>query len=620
MKRFLVGAFLLPSFLLTGSPTRAQEPAQNPVQAASVPAQELYRGWPDRDATGQFYGLSWGQMAFNRASLFGQPVLFVLTVNWSRECQRLATETLVDPDLLNVVNQGYVTVLVNADLRPDIRDRYQTGSWPAMAFLLPNGKPMLSQVNDTGKARPITTSVTKVEDLEFLLKEGGKYWKKWPDFLFAMAEEWFTREGPEPSVPGLLDTSASEQVARWMSSNADRQYGGFGAAPKFVVPFMDEFAAIREARSLPLLRRHSRLTLERVLESPLWDARDGGVHRIATAPEYGQIQYEKMLTGNVHLVRDLLSALRSEPSDLLKSGLEESVRFLHENLARDGGGFYFAQVADYRSADGGDYWRKKRRGDKPPVDALVLSGPNALAGAALLRAGLYLDDRAIFESGRAALELVLTAAYQPGRGVIHAIEPTNQTGLYLQTQADVAFAFVDAYESTGDHRFLDAARGIADFVWFNLHADDQPMFFDRLDAGFDYGLLANRRYPLRGNVRMARVFRRLALHGAGDDYHRRGREALEGFTGDLNGYGVHGIEAGLAVEEFLSDPLLIDVGAASDGLRRHAVLAPWAWTLVRTSAADEKGARVQFAGESRSVDEARALTEAIESMTTQPER
>jgi hypothetical protein len=127
----------------------------------AVPAQESYRGWPGADLSDRFYGLPWSRMAFNRAELFGQPVLLVLTVDWNRSAQRLATEVLTDTRVLRVLNQGYITVVVNADLEPDIRERYQTGAWPVLAFLLPDGNPILSPANESGEPKPITTSERK---------------------------------------------------------------------------------------------------------------------------------------------------------------------------------------------------------------------------------------------------------------------------------------------------------------------------------------------------------------------------------------------------------------------------------------------------------------------------
>ena len=85
--------------LIVSGPGRAQEQAVEEVPIylegidASLPAQEAFRDWPPDSLIHRYYGLPWSWAAFRRASLFGRPVMLVLTVDWSRASQRLLTET-----------------------------------------------------------------------------------------------------------------------------------------------------------------------------------------------------------------------------------------------------------------------------------------------------------------------------------------------------------------------------------------------------------------------------------------------------------------------------------------------------------------------------------------------
>jgi len=544
----------------------------------NVPAPETYRGWPTPEILEQFYGISWSQRAFRRAALFGQPVFFVLTVNWNRAGQELARTALQDAEVLHRLNQGYITVLVNADLRPDIRERYQTGGWPVLAFLLPDGNPMLSRVNERGVAKPITTSAVDRDSLLFLLREASVYWGRQRESLLTGGARWAAEEGPDPPEPGAVQAPASEVMARWLLGNADREQGGFGAGAKYLVPALDEYAGVREARGLPALRAHSRLTLEILVSSPLFDRREGGMHRLATAPDFGKIQYEKMLTGNGQLLRELVGSLRRAESTELRLALKKTAGFIVDKLGRDPSGFYLAQGADPDSDDGGGYWKRGGKGEPPPVDRLVLSGPNAIAGAAVLRAGLFLDDPQLIARGRSALDLVHEQAVLSGRGVGHAIEPVRDPRVYLTTLADVALAFLDGYETTGQPRDLLAAREIVDFARANLKDPKDTTYRDHLPSPSALGLLVNERRPLRSNVRLARAMLRLALHRQGEVYRDEAVATLANFTGDLSLYGVHGIEAALAVEEAIAEPLRIRIEGPVDApgasaLRRAAANA-----------------------------------------------
>jgi uncharacterized protein YyaL (SSP411 family) len=195
------------------------------------------------------------------------------------------------------------------------------------------------------------------------------------------------------------------------------------------------------------------------------------------------------------------------------------------------------------------------------------------------------------------------------------IEPRGYGGIFLTAQADVALGFLDSYESTGDRRLLEAARDIVDFVRSNLVDPLKPVFLDRLSGRAPVGLLANSRRPLKPNARMARAMRRLELHGLGDSYRAQSVALLEHFTGDLSLYGVHGVEAALAVEELTREPLRIRISGipkAARELRRVAVNSPWPWTVVLSGPAEGRVvAAVSWEDQTREVSDPRRLHETI---------
>ena len=521
-----------------------------------VPTQESYKDWPSRELLERLFGRSWGPRSFRRAALFDQPVLFVLTVDWSRSAQRLATETLRDPEVVHALNQAYILVVANADLRPDLRERYQSGSWPVVAFLLPDGNPMLARVGEP-EERPISAGAVDAKTLKFLLDEGAVYWNKRRTDLRQGGLRWAREAKPLAPKAAPADAALSDLMARWMLGNADTLDGGFGVAPKFVIDGLDRYATLREARGLDDLRPHARLTLEALLRSPLYDAREGGAHRLATAPSFGGIRYEKLLTVNATLIRELVSSLEREDSKPLRNALARTADFMMKTLGRAEGGFYLAQAADPRSDDGGGYSRDGR-GEAPPVDALLLSAPNARAGAALIQAGKLLADDELVRAGRAALDLVLEAAVTRGRGVGHVIAPVADPRVYLQTQAETALGLLDGYGATGEGGYLDAAQEIVDFVRANLKDPKDSLYQDHLASTRSIGLLAGERRPLRANVRLARAMVGLARHGRGDLYRREAAALLGAMAGELQESGVQGTEAALAIEELLALPAAVE--------------------------------------------------------------
>jgi uncharacterized protein YyaL (SSP411 family) len=186
-------------------------------------------------------------------------------------------------------------------------------------------------------------------------------------------------------------------------------------------------------------------------------------------------------------------------------------------------------------------------------------------------------------------------------------------------QADVALGFADAYESTGDPRYLEAARDIADFALANLRDSRASTLLDHLPDASPIGLLRNARRPLRPNVRLARAMLRLSLHGLGERYREEATKILAGYSGDLSSYGVHGTEAALAIEETISEPLRLTISGppaapATRALRRAAVNSPWPWTLVLTGEGDSAGTAsldIRLNDVQRSVTDPAAVHDAI---------
>ncbi|HEX4825637.1 MAG TPA: DUF255 domain-containing protein [Candidatus Polarisedimenticolaceae bacterium] len=590
----------------------------------NLPAQSAFKDWPPKDLEERLYWLPWTGLTFQRASLFNQPVFLFVSVPWNRFGQRIMKEALADPVALRVLNHDYISVAVRADRHPDIFARYGTGNWPAISLLLPDGAPMLSQANPKGLALPISIGFVDSKTLLFNLNEGRKYFEKWQNVLSGVSQIYEHRVDLEDVKPGPVDPKANEDLVRWILGNADQKNGGFGIAPKYAIECLAEWAAVRSDRAQPALLAIGKNTLGKMIASPLYDGIDGGFHRMAAAPDWGSIQYEKMLSANTDLMREMTFALRTAEAPGLREALAGTARFVTTVLARPGGGFYHAQSADPTSLDGGAYWTTSPRdpAHAPQVDKLVLAGPNALAGAALLRTGAILGDPALERAGRGALDLVLTRSVKPGRGADHVVEPDPDAGRFLVTQADVAFGFEDAYEATGDARYLDAAKGIVAFVRNNMKTGTETSYRDHVPTGgAEFGLMDMPFRPMADNTRIARVLVRLEALGEIQDGRDTARAILGNYAGDLASHGARAIESGLAIDELLNDPLVITIeGADGDpaaaALRRSALDVPHGWVVIRTRKGGPAGAELSWRGATRRVDDPAALPNEVKALAS----
>lgn len=592
---------------VTEPAVRAAVPDLPPVDPAAQPALERFRDWPPDALTARAYWEPWSPGSFIKAALFGRPVLFVMAPRWNLSSRRMMDEVLSDDRVLRVVNEMFVPVLVNVDRRPDLRERYQTGAWPVIAFLLPTGNPILSRANEARVQQPITVGAVDVDAMVFLLEEGREYYDKWTRPLTDVGEGWRRREKPEPPVQREITAEASDDFADWLMANADRQQGGFGLSPKFPIPGLYAYGAMLAARGRDDLAEHGRLTLERLIESPLYDRRDGGFHRLAREGDWSGLEYEKLLEPNVRLLGDLLVAARQAETPAIRRAIRGTADFIGNVLAREQGGFFIGQWADPESEDGGGYWRGEHD-DPPPVERLVLAGPTAAAGEALLRAGVWLNDPATSSVGLAALRFVIRESFRAGRGVDHVSWPAPAELRLLSPQAEAALALVEGYQLTGEADLLEASRAVVDFALDNLRVAGTGMLVDRLPNPADIGLLRNPRFPLVPNVRLARAMLRLSRL-TGDERYFEGAIAILGsLTPELSSFRPWPAEAGLAVEEALAPPLEIVIegpagSTAVPAFARAAAGLSWPWTVVSYRESERVGASLERNGQT-----ARALT------------
>ncbi len=562
----------------TGETATATEAKANAPWLAGAdlnqPIQAAFAGWPPEELTSRIWWLPWSGASFQRAALFGRPILFVFTVHWNDAARRLET-ILEDPRVARTVNASWIAIRVNADLRPDLRERYLTGAWPVVAFLLPDGKPMIGRVETPEAWAPITATAIRPEDLVFLLQEGAVYWDGWREELTRAGAKWAERERVWEPRRGDPNDDAVASIEHWLLANADAADGGFGPAPKFPVSGVQELADLRGGFGPSELGQQAQLTLARIIDGPLFDAVDGGVARMARLPGFAGVEPEKLLETQSILIEELTAALRGGRSPEFRDRLAKTAEFVVRRLGRPEGGFFLAEFAD----PGPNAARRR--------DPLVLTGESARAAAAVARAGLLLGDANLTTAGRKAFDDAIAVSWRPGQGVGHSIEPQADGRMYLETQAEVALAAIGIYETTGEPRYLDLARDVAETTWLNLREPGEGALRDHLAEPGEVGLLANARRPLRSNVRLARAWIRLEHLGVVPTGRERAQAILGTWAGGLTGFGVHGIEAGLAIAEVLAEPTRVRIEGPADDpqaqtLRRAVIGAGAPFLVVRT--------------------------------------
>ncbi len=178
----------------------------------------------------------------------------------------------------------------------------------------------------------------------------------------------------------------------------------------------------------------------------------------------------------------------------------------------------------------------RRHRPTPFVDETLYSGWTALVAAGHLAAGRFLGRARAAQAGLAALDRVLREGFQAGRGVVHRVDDA-ESGEFLEDQAWLAAALVDAFELTQAPAWLERAEDLARIVLERFQSDSGG-FLDRpRDARSTISILERPHLPIAdapapsGNAVAALTLLRLAALTRDESYRDAGSNVLRAFAG-----------------------------------------------------------------------------------------
>ena len=209
----------------------------------------------------------WGPEAFEKARREDKPVFLSIGYSTFHWCHVMARESFEDEGVAAVLNRDYVPVKVDREERPDVDAVYMevctalngSGGWPLTVILTPEQQPFFA-----GTYLPRESRGGRVGLLP-LLRVLADRWRHDRQSLLKTGAEitaYLTRE--TAAAAGRADEGMLKRAADQLRASFDKEYGGFGSAPKFAEPALPA-AAGKAGRGQ---------------SSP----RNGGVHAAADVP------------------------------------------------------------------------------------------------------------------------------------------------------------------------------------------------------------------------------------------------------------------------------------------------------------------------------------------------
>lgn len=476
----------------------------------------------------------WGPEPFALAARDQQPVLLSLSTPWCRDCAEMDATVYADPMLAAHIGEGFVPIRVDADRRPGVRERYSMGGFPSTVFTTPAGEPI--------------NGATLLDEVGFR------------GLLDAVRERWAaagTAAGQvppalaeEPPPVGRLDSRIEAHMVEQVAEAFDEQFGGWGEAAKFPLAGTIRFALKRD-------RERGRAALDAAL-THLQDADHGGWYRFAENRDWARPHRETLLDENAALLRTATAAYLYTGAERYRQSAAETVAFLESQLWT-GQAFAGSRPAPEPAPGDGEEpsW--------PARDETIFADRNGLAAGALLAFSALTDDGEARRLGLETLDHLLETLVNDGV-VAHMASSERPRGL-LSDQARLLGGLTRASQLTGEQRYTDSARGVADALEPLQSAEG--VFIDARPSG--PALLDRPLRPLEANVEAALALQTLGALVEDDRYRDWAGDALAGFAGASDRMGAELAPYGAACARQLYEPLVIHTPPAGSDLHRAAL-------------------------------------------------
>jgi uncharacterized protein YyaL (SSP411 family) len=299
----------------------------------------------------------WSEEAFAEARRRDVPVLLSVGYAACHWCHVMAHESFEDPSVAAVVNDSVVAIKVDREERPDIDAVYMAatqamtgqGGWPMTVFMTPDGEPFYC-----GTYFPRAQFVQLVTSVsEAWRKNKAKIKSESERISVALAENASALSGLGGAAGELNLEGVTATAVAGLANGFDKEYGGFGRAPKFPPSMTLEF----------LLRHHERTgaaaalamaeaTCEAMARGGMYDQLGGGFARYSVDATWTVPHFEKMLYDNALLIGVYTHLWRLTGSALARRVAEETCDFVVRELRTAEGGLSASLDADSDGAEG----------------------------------------------------------------------------------------------------------------------------------------------------------------------------------------------------------------------------------------------------------------------------
>ncbi|MEW5706350.1 MAG: DUF255 domain-containing protein [Actinomycetota bacterium] len=430
------------------------------------------------------------------------------------------------------------------------------------------GWPTTAILANTGE---IITGGTYMPPSQFkkLLKNTSDYYQEKRESLEKASQlkrdQIIESQSKEKPTYHEIGRATANEVMQSINRSFDSQHGGFNSAPKFPNPPAIELLLRRAfLENETFLLEMATLTLDHMAKGEIFDKVWGGFFRYSTKRDWRAPHYEKILAENAMLIQNYLHAYQISDQINYREIASKTLKYVDALLTdKENGGFYGSQDADehFYKLDAEERLKAKI----PYIDPIIYVDANALMISAYVEAYKVSGERNYLDFALKTVRFLLDNCYSRDKGMAHYYDDRPHFIGWLSDQANMIGALIDIYNVTGDFLYLDFARILVG-ICEKLFLDKDNTFFDRSPESDEpeLGALFIRKKPVNENSMMARQLYRLSYLDNNDRYEKMAEAILSYLNVDTMKASIPAAHYGLAVDEVITLPVIFTVIGKKD--------------------------------------------------------
>ncbi|HMD53532.1 MAG TPA: DUF255 domain-containing protein [Phycisphaerae bacterium] len=389
---------------------------------------------------------NWSAQTFAEARKEHKLVLLDLEAVWCHWCHVMDQVTYSDPNVIHLINQGYIAVRVDQDSRPDLANKYEDFGWPATIILNADNHPISEQ---SGYIPPNLMARLLLS----LIKNPA------PDATVESA-------GPAVfPVEGGLSNDLNKKLLTTFDEWYDPKLGGWGMLHKFLNWYAVEYCLSMGAQGNQTDELMAVKTLDGSLKliDPVW----GGAYQYSVDGDWNHPHFEKIMQIQAEDMYIYVLAYLQTHDQRYLDAAKSIDGFMVRFMTGSNGAFYTSMDADVVDGVYADaYFSKsdvqRRKLGTPRIDQNQYARENGWIITSLTWLYGATGNPVYLDQALNAQKWICNNRAIAGGGFSHGHSSNGE--IYLDDTLAMGQAFLGLYAATGDRQELQKAQDAAEFI------------------------------------------------------------------------------------------------------------------------------------------------------------